>query len=762
MNRRENAQGIGKVTTGATAIPGPGTPRGEAADWAALALPAILVAAAVAAYGRTLSVPFLFDDVPSIADNPTIRHLSGAFWPPADSTVGGRPVLNLSLAFDYAVSGTGVWSYHATNVAIHTLAGLALYGVARRTLAALGSRSATAVAFSAALLWVVHPLQTESVTYVIQRAESLMALFYLLTLYAFIRAAGSAGRAARAWSAACVGACLLGMATKEVMVSAPLIVLLYDRTFASGSFREALGRRAALYGCLAATWPVLALLVLSTHGRGGTVGFASGVSWWGYALAQFPALVHYLRLCVWPRPLIFDYGHVPAPPSLATALDAAVVIGLLGATAWALVRRPALGFLGACFFAILAPSSSVVPVATEVMAEHRMYLPLAAATVLAAVAMDRWIGRLLVAATLALAAALLAATWQRNGAYRSALSLWSDVAAKAPGNDRAQFNLGCALVAQSGRLQEAAARFEEAIRLNPNYVEAHYNLGKALKALGRTREAIAQFEEALRLNSDVADAHFSLASALQEDPSRLDDAVAQFQQGLRLKPDVAEAHMSLGAALQRTSGRLNDAVAQYEEAIRLNPGLAEAHFRLGTALQALPGRLGDAVSQYEEAIRLRPDFADAHYNLGCILVAEPGRTADAIAQYDEALRLKPGMAEAHCNLGYALAKVPGRLPEAIAQYEEALRLRPDYAEAHCNLGNALSTSGRAQEAIPHYEQALRTRPDDPVIHIDLAIALLKVPGRTDEAVAQLNEALRLQPGNPMARQILSGIGATAQ
>jgi hypothetical protein len=274
------------------------------ADWRLAASGAILAAAAAAVYARTFSVPLLLDDAASIVENPTIRHWSTAFWPPAAATVSGRPVLNLSLAVNHAISGTAVWSYHVLNLAVHVLAGLTLFGIVRRTLRhrsgrALAPSGATWVAFAASLLWTLHPVQTESVTYVIQRAESLMGLFYLLTLYSFIRGVEADGFPKRVWLAVCVTACLLGMATKEVMVSAPLIVLLYDRTFVARSFREAWHRHWGLYMAMAATWVLLAALTAGTGwDRGGTSGFDVGVSPWAYWLTQFPAVTRYLWLSV--------------------------------------------------------------------------------------------------------------------------------------------------------------------------------------------------------------------------------------------------------------------------------------------------------------------------------------------------------------------------------------------------------------------------------------------------------------------------------
>jgi protein O-mannosyl-transferase len=759
-------------------------------DWRVLALGAVVAAAAALAYSRTFSVPALFDDDPSIADNPTIRHLGTSFFPPGFATVGGRPVLNASLAINYAISGTAVWSYHALNLAILILGGLALFGIVRRTLASRAFPASTPIAFSSALLWTLHPLQTESVTYMIQRAESLMGLFYLATLYFFIRGAASGGFARSLWYASSVAACLLGMGTKEVMVSAPLIVLLYDRAFIAGSFREALRRRAWVYAGLAATWLPVPFLVASTHGRGGTAGFGSGVSPWAYALTQFPAIVHYLRLALWPHPLVFDYGTALAVPSLSLLPYVLAVAALLAAALWALARRPALGFLGAVFFAVLAPSSSFVPVASEPMAEHRMYLALAPVVVLIVLGIYRGLGRAALPVCLVLVAALAWATLRRNEAYLSDEAIWRDTAARVPGNDRARSNLGNALddegrtaeaMAQyeevlrlkpdlaeahsnlgnllaktPGRTPEAIAEYEAAVRLKPDYEPAHKNLANALDSEGRTAEAIAQSEEALRLRPGDAEAHSNLGSELTNMPGRLDDAIAQCEMAIRLKPELAAAHSSLGNALSRVPGRLDEAIAQCEKAVSLNPGDAKARNNLGNALVKERGRLDDAITQFQEAIRLNPGLAEAHNNLGNALDAG-GRPAEAMAQFEEALRLRPDSAEAHSNLGNSLARTPGRLDEAIAQYEEALRLRPDYVSAHSNLGSALMAEGRTAEAIGHFEEALRLRPDMAALQLNLALALLKVPGRADEAAAHLREVLRLQPGNETARELLARV-----
>jgi hypothetical protein len=392
-------------------------------SWAAAILAAgVIVLSAVAAYHNSLAGPFIYDDVSAIVDNPTIRRLwpiGPVLSPPCSSgeTVGGRPLLNLSLAVNYALavkyakSGLQVRSYHVANLLIHVAAALLLLGILRRTflLPMLHDRfgpAAVPLALAIALVWMLHPLQTESVTFIVQRAESLVGFFYLLTLYCVIRGAAATPWtvpffAARkpvtgndiageegdrppwswVWYAAAVLASLLGMACKEVMVTASLIVLLYDRTFLAGSFAEAWRRRWGLYLGLAATWGLLAYLVFSTGliGRRPEMGAPDA---WGYVRSQPGVILHYLRLSLWPHPLCMNYEW-PLADTLGEILPGAIVVGaLLAAAAWGLWKRKAWGFLGAWFFLILAPSSSVLPL-RQLAFEHRMYLSLAAVAVLA-------------------------------------------------------------------------------------------------------------------------------------------------------------------------------------------------------------------------------------------------------------------------------------------------------------------------------------------------------------------------------------------
>jgi Flp pilus assembly protein TadD len=474
------------------------------------------------------------------------------------------------------------------------------------------------LAFVVALIWAVHPLQTEAVTYVVQRAESLMGLFYLLTFYGFIRYAE--GR--RGWAALSVLACLLGMLTKEVTVTAPVLVWLYDRTFVSGTFREAWRRRRVFYLFLGSTWLALAVeMVLTGGNRGGSVGFGSGTTWWAYALTQFPAITTYLRLSVWPHPLVFDYG-THWFRSLGEVLPQAIVVGaLVGGTIWAL-RRPrwaGAGFLGAWFFSILAPTS-LVPGTTQMIVEHRMYLPLAAILVGVVLLAEKgcvvvlprtgWLGCLVLGLGAAAAGATL--TIHRNGNYRSALALWSDTVAKRPDNARAQNNLGIFLE-ENGEPGKAVDAYATALRLKPDFALAENNLGNALVATDRTTEAIPHYQRSLQLKPDFALAENNLGRALVK-AGRVEEALAHYQAALRLKPDYAECHFNLGNALAQGLHRPADAIAQYNETLRLQPGNAEAECNLGSALLEL-GQLDAAIAHYEAACRIDPNFILAQSNL---------------------------------------------------------------------------------------------------------------------------------------------------
>jgi tetratricopeptide (TPR) repeat protein len=686
--------------------------------WGTLLAGGIIVLAALAAYSNSFSGPFLFDDVGSITNNPTILHFGSALSPPTNAGTGGRPLFNLTFALNYALGGMDARGYHAFNLLIHALAGLTLFGVVRRTLHerstfnvqyptsksdGLSSADTSMLALAIAVIWVVHPLQTEAVTYISQRAESLMGLFYLLTIYCFIRGTENCrsgftpdssginpdlqseggGRNSSqlstlssrlpvfrslgegGWFVTSILACLLGALTKEIIVTAPVMVLLYDRTFVAGSFREAWRRRWKYYLRLAGTWLLLAHEMTGLDQR--AVGFDEGGAdtWWTYALTSCRSAVLYLKLAIWPHPLVFDYGHYMIQHASEAAPYALVLAAWLLGTAIALWRWPVAGFAGAWFFLILAPTTSVVPIGGQPMAEHRMYLSLAAVVGGVVLGLYKWMGRRSLVLFAAMAVGLGGLTIHRNKVYHSRLAIWTDTVAKQPDNARARNDLGNAYLAL-GRLPEATAEFQAALRIYPDYMDAHYNLG----------------------------------GILAKTPARWPEAISHLEAALQIDPDNAEAHNALGGILMNFPDRLPEAMGHFNEAVRIKPDFADAHNNLAIILAGTAGGLPDAISEYEVALRIKPDFAMAHYNLAIALSQTPGRQSDAIAEYEAALRLKPDLAQAHTNLGIILANIPGRLPEAIKHFEAALQLEPDSPTARENLGMARQAL-EASQAVQH-------------------------------------------------------------
>ena len=719
-------------------------------------------------YWNSFQVPFIFDDTFGIVQNSTIRSLWTSLLPPhGGSGVDGRPMVNLSLALNYAIGGMDVRGYHLLNLFIHACAALALFGIVRRTLlrpqaGAWPNQAALNVAFGTALLWAVHPLQTESVTCIIQRTESLGGLAYLSALYFFVRGSDPSGASTRRWLAASVLMCLVGMATKEIMATFPLIAILYDRTFGAGSFRTSFQKHRIVYGAMIATWMLLAFFMIGTGGRGGTVGLGRGVGPWTSLLTQSEAVTMYLKLVFWPSPLVLDYGIVFVKTLKAVLPQTLFLCTLVVGTGYALWRKPPLGFVGAWFFIILAPSSSIVPLLSQTMAEHRMYLPLAAAVLITVITLRRLLQTWSLPVYLCLAIGASWMTISRNNEYKSALSIWSDTVAKCPDNARAQTTLGTLLAEIPGRLPEAISHYETALRIKPDYEKAHYDLGNALaQTPGETARAIAHYETALILRPDHAEAHNNLANVLSGIPERIQEAVPHYQAALQFKPSYFESHYNLAEIFVKIPGRLPDAIAHYEAALLLQPDDAETHHRIGCALFKTPGRLADAIAHFETALRLRPDFVETRCNLGLAYASSPGRFADGIVQLENAVRLKPEYAKAHIYLGSLLLRVPEQRPEAIKHLESALRIDPNDADAQNNLGLVLlDEPNRLAEAIAHFQAAVRIHPQDARPHHNLGLALLKIPERKLDAVAEFETALRLNPGFELPQKMLRQLGSS--
>lgn len=606
--------------------------------------------AAVAAYVNAPGHPFVLDDMNAIVDNTTIHDLASSLaGGPFQSATAGRPLLNLSFALNYAAGALNPWGYHAVNIALHVACALLVFALLRRLfrlpLASSWVDGAdTGLAAAAALLWAVHPLNSDVIDYATQRSEGLHALFVLLTCYGGIRSLDARG--ALKWQALAVLAAFSGVASKESAVIAPVLLLVVESAFTMRSPLRVLRERALFYGLLFASWLALGALIVGGP-RWRSAGFASGVSPWTYLLEQAPMIVRYLRLVFVPTGLVLDYG-LPTARTFTSALPSGlVVVALIGATVAALRLLPLVGVFGAWFFIALAPTSSILPIATEVGAERRMYLPLVA--VLAVLVLGAW--RLLrrrmpamasspapKAAVALLCVVLAGLTLLRNREYNDPLGLWASVVERWP----------------NGR--------------------AHYNYGIVLKAAGRRAEAIAQYELAVKTTPD---AEYALGFEQQADGKYL-EALNHYQAFVAAKPldvNVPRAYHQMGRALL-SLGRQNQAVMAFREALTRNRNDVDSLGGLGDTLMA-QREFGQVVPVWQQYIALKPDNLTAYLNLGLALV-ELNRDAEARDIFARAVQLDPRSVPARVNHGYALANT-GDYGSAVREFRQAAAMETDPA-----------------------------------------------------------------------------------
>lgn len=562
----------------------------------------IILLVGVAAYANIFGGPFVFDDLEAIPGNPVIRDL-GNFLPGGSGYgYSRRWVGMLSFALNYRLGGLAVGGYHLVNLVIHLGTALLVYLLVRQlfrtpllSTAPIASRAATA-ALAAAMLFVAHPVQTQAVTYIVQRLTSLCTFFYLLAIVLYLEARLStwtrgAGRmAAKNWLflTGATGAALLAMFTKEIAFTLPLAALLIDFSFFPGPCRQ---RLPALLPLLL-TLPLVPILVFAGGEMSSSATILNArvdIPRWPYFFTQFPVIVTYLRLLILPvdQNLDYDFPLYTTPFTPQVLLSGLVLTGILFLAAWLYRmsrRQPptpeclpiAFGLLW--FFLTLAVESSLVPL-SDVIFEHRLYLPsaglAAAAGTLVAIGMQRTStilgGRLPLFAAGAVILCLAAATWQRNRVWHDGVTLWQDTARKSPEKSRPWYNLGTYLK-DSGRADEAIAPLERAVRIDPGNAEAWHNLGLAFLMTNRIGEALPPLQSAVRLNPEMDNATINYAVALIL-ANRPADAAALLERHLQRFPDWAEARLNLGTAYAR-SGNLEAAGRELAVLRRLNPALA--------------------------------------------------------------------------------------------------------------------------------------------------------------------------------------------
>lgn len=682
-----------------------------------------LIGIGAIAYSNSFDVPFLFDDLHNIRDNSHVRitQLDGQQLQDVAtrSPSRRRPLANISFALNYYVGGYDVWGYHFVNLCIHLACGVLVYMLGlvnfRQLLMFQQSRLQTQAAdlpvswaaLTAALIFVSHPIQTQSVTYIVQRMTSLATMFYLaaLLLYLYGRLSPANWQRWTFWAASLV-MWFTSMGCKEIGAVLPLTILLYEWYFFQDLDLGWLKRCSVYVGSIAASLVIVALY------------YQAAIANWLerlYSIRDFTlterlltqprVILHYLSLVLWPLPSRFSLTHDIAISHslfdpLTTLVSILVLCGLLAIAVFTARRYSMLSFAIMWCFLHLVMESSVIPL--ELVYEHRMYLPMVGISLLGAWAVfeilpqTRWSK----SAIVVLVVALTMATHVRNEVWRDPETFWKDVVAKYPNDTRAYGSVASILIGQ-GDLDAGIDYYKRALELKPDDAKVLNNLGQALVQQGKLADAIEYFQRAVQSDPDYYRAQNNLGY-IRASQGDFAEAERHYRRALQTKPDYAETLYNLGALLN-SRGKRAEARKQFELALKFKHHYAEAHYNLGVLLTE-EGNVGEANQHYQQAIEDNPNYAPAYNNLGNAL-ARAKRFDEAIEKYRRALAIDPKLSRTHTSLATLLA-MQGQLVEAVQHYKEALAIRPDLLDAHLNLAICLESQGNREEALTHCRAAL--------------------------------------------------------
>jgi protein O-mannosyl-transferase len=763
-----------------TSAPGTEPPRGQT-----FVICLLLALAVWAVFGQTRSFDFVnIDDNGYVLETPQVtRGLSweGAIWTFTQAQTGTwHPLTWLSHMLDCTLYGLWAGGHHMTNVALHAGTVALLFLVLRRMTGAFWRSAFVAAIFA------IHPLRAESVAWVAERKDVLSGLFFVLTLWAYVRSVecgvrsaecqtsgnGTALHAPRTthhttcWYLLALCFFALGLMSKPMLVTVPFLLLLLDYwplgiMKYEGRMMKDEGSRFIIHHShfiLLEKVPFLALSAVScavTVWAQRAAGAMMDATAWPLEArltnSTF-AYLAYLGKLFWPRNLAAFYPMTRIPTwELWAAVLVLAAITLLAVVG--LKRRPWLAVGWFWYVGMLVPVVGLVQVGSQAMADRYTYLPqigiLVAVAWSAAELCARWRcprliqGGLMIAA----AAALMATTRLQTSYWKDSESLWRHTIAVTGKNYFAEGLLGNAYL-DKGQFDAAIAQYRKTLDILPSFEHACNNLGIALLQKGQVDEAMAQYQKTLQLNPRYVKAYNNLGNALLQ-KGQVEAAIAQFQKALELKARSEETYNCLGDALLQ-KGQLDEAISKYREALRINPYYTVAYNSLGNALLQ-QGQIDAALAQYQRALQVDSRSAEAHYNLGNVL-QQRGDVDGAIARYRQALQFQPRFQPVHNNLGNALMR-KRQVEAAIAEYERALEIQPRDAEAHQNLAQALRQKGQSDAAIAHYQQAVEINPRYAKAHYNLASALIE-KGRGDAALIHYQKAVESNPDWAEARDSL--------
>jgi tetratricopeptide (TPR) repeat protein len=735
---------------------------------------AILIGFTTLLYLNTFQVPWQFDDRPNIVDNLAVHFYdlsAERFFKLFSFSLSEsiRLFSYFTFALNFYFGRLNVFGYHLVNLIIHLATGILLFWFVLLTLSLPSQREnygsiGFKVAFLISLLFMVHPVQTQAVTYIVQRMTSMAAMLYLLSLILFIKARLTTGKRRIVYYGGMGLSGLLAVLSKENALMLPVFIVLYEvlffRQWEDGfSFR-----------------PLLKIFLIL--GGLGLIGFVflggryidvirEGYQYRDFTmpervLTQFRVTLHYLTLLVFPSPsrLNLDYDF-PVSKSLvdpfSTFLSLVAILVFLGIGIWKMKKWPVLSFFIFWYFGNLVIESSIIPL--EMVFEHRLYLPSIGPIFLFSLLLvrlwERWVtaGRLRKEAIFAgmLFLAILPLSWatiERNAVWRSEYGLWRDVVEKSPHKGRPHYNIGY-FHFRSGQVAEAQKEFELALRLDPKLAPAHLNLGVIYYNQGHFDEALHLFKKALAVHPKYAQA-YAYIGEIYDRNGAIDESLANFKRALKIDPYNVGALNHMGLVYIK-NGDPERALIEFKKVLMINPNDVEAHVNSAEAYLR-KGEGDQALLEIRKAMALNPDHGDAYTLLGMIYLHK-GMLDDGVSAFRNALKINPKDVAALSNLGVAY-RYKGMIDEAIFQFKKVLSLSPNDEEAHTNLGEAYLAMGNIQGAMIESEKALQINSRSVAARLNLGNAYFK-QSRSDQAISEWKKALEINPKEARAHHNLA-------
>ena len=608
-----------------------------------------------------------WDDGRYVYENQNIRSLDLSFlWWTLTSVVlaNWHPITLISYGIDYAIWGLNPRGYHLTNIIFHAfnvllvfiltlrLAGLTMpRDTKEKTAFGLVSKGALIAAAVAALFFGLHPLRVESVVWVSERKDVLCAFFFLLSLLSYFEYVRATSKKALFYGATLLFF-ILALMSKPMAITLPLVLLILD-WYPLGRWRFGVVKRVIIekvpFLALSIVSAILTLWIQKSAGAVSTLEVVSPIK---RMLVGLKAYIFYLYKTILPFDLAPFYPYPEVIYLVSIEYLGSIICFIVISLSCVLLLKKSRAFsaLWLYYLITLLPVIGIVQVGAQAAADRYTYLPLLGLGVFAGIGIgrlyDKGLSKEYATAIFALTVSVLVffsyRTILQERIWRDSLTLWSHEVELHPHEaPLPRYNLGLAYY-KLEQMDKAAGEFKEALRMNPDYADAHNYLGAVYYDLGRTREAMKEFEETLRLDPKHADARNRLG-AVYYDLGRIEEAMEEFKETLRLDPEHIDAHNNVGV-IYAERGRLEEAVKEFLAAQKSDPKSHDAYKNLGLAY-ALLGRLDDAVTQYKEAIRLKPDYADAHFNLGLAYNAK-GLKDEAERELRKALEIQPGFSAA--------------------------------------------------------------------------------------------------------------------